>query len=123
MEIEHTWMHGDVLVLKFKGINTISDAERLAGADVSIPMEQRAPVPEGEYYQSDLMGCEVVDAAGRLVGVVEAWEETRGTPNLAVQATDGREILIPFAKSICTKVDVTARRIQAQLPEGLEHLN
>jgi 16S rRNA processing protein RimM len=123
MEIERTWMHGDVLVFKFKGIDTISDAERLAGADVSIPMEQRAPAPEGEYYQSDLVGCEVVDAEGQLVGVVEAWEETGGTPNLAVRATGGREILIPFAKSICTKIDVERRRIEVRLPEGLEELN
>ena len=35
-------MHGDHLILKFKGVDTISDAERLAGADVAIPIEQRA---------------------------------------------------------------------------------
>jgi len=116
-------MHGDVLVFKFKGIDTISDAERLAGLDVAIPMEQRAPAPEGEYYQSDLVGCEVVDAAGRLLGVVEAWEETEGTPNLAVRATGGCEILIPFAKSICRKIDVAQRRIEVSLPDGLEELN
>ena len=121
--MERTWMHGDVLVFKFKGIDTISDAERLAGLDVTIPMEQRGPAPEGEYYQSDLVGCEVFDGEGRLLGVVEAWEKTGGTPNLAVRATGGREILIPFAKSICRKIDVAAKRIEVSLPEGLEELN
>jgi len=123
MEIERTWMHGDMLVIKFKGIDTISDAELLAGLDVSIPVDQRAPAPEGEYYQSDLIGCEVVDAERRLLGVVEAWEETGGTPNLAVRAAGGREILIPFANSICTKIDVAAKKIVVNLPEGLEDLN
>ena len=46
MEVERTWMHGDHLIFKFKGVDTISDAERLAGADVSIPIEQRAAVPK-----------------------------------------------------------------------------
>ena len=47
MEVERTWMHGDQLIFKFKGVDTISDAERLAGAEVSIPIEQRAAAPGG----------------------------------------------------------------------------
>ncbi len=123
MEVERTWMHGDQLIFKFKGVDTISDAERLAGAEVSIPIEQRAPVPEGEYYQSDLLGCEVFDQTGRRLGTVEAWQETPGTPLLEVRTPGHKEMLIPFAKSICTKIDVPARRIEVALPEGLEDLN
>jgi ribosomal 30S subunit maturation factor RimM len=44
MEVERTWTHGDHLIFKFRGVDTISDAERLACADVSIPMEARAAV-------------------------------------------------------------------------------
>ena len=116
-------MHGDQLIFKFKGVDTISDAERLAGADVSIPIDQRAEPPEGEYFQSDLVGCEVVDSAGRPLGVVSDFQETGGAPLLEVNTPDGRELLIPFAKSICTRIDVPARRIEVQLPEGLESLN
>jgi 16S rRNA processing protein RimM len=123
MEVERTWMHGDHIIFKFKGVDTISDAERLAGADVSIPIEQRAPVPEGEYYQSDLLGCEVFDPTGRLLGTVEAWQETAGTPLLEVRTPDQKEMLIPFAQSICTKIDPEHRRIEVTLPEGLEDLN
>jgi len=42
MEVERAWMHRDHLIFKFKGVDTISDAERLAGADVAIPIEERA---------------------------------------------------------------------------------
>ncbi len=76
MEVERTWMHGDHMIFKFKGVDTISDAESLAGAEVSIPIEQRATAPEGEYYQSDLIGCEVFDATGRSLGTVSNFEET-----------------------------------------------
>lgn len=123
MEIENTWIHGRHVIFKFKGVDSISAAERLAGADVAIPMEQRAEVPEGEYYQSDLVGCEVMDASGRLLGRVTGFQETGGTPLLEAVTADGKELLIPFAKSICTVIDLAQKRIQVNLPDGLEELN
>jgi 16S rRNA processing protein RimM len=123
MEVERTWMHGDHIIFKFKGIDSISDAERLAGHEVSIPLEQRAPVADGEYYQSDLLGCEVFDATGRLLGTVSDFQETGGAPLLEVRTPEHKEILIPFVKSICTKIDPSQRRIEVTLPEGLEDLN
>jgi 16S rRNA processing protein RimM len=119
MEVERTWMHGDHLILKFQGVDTISDAEKLAGAEVSIPFEQRAELSDDEVYQSDLIGCEVFDAAGRALGVVTDFEETGGTPVLHV----GDKLLIPFAKSICTQVDLDNKRIVVDLPDGLLDLN
>jgi 16S rRNA processing protein RimM len=119
MELENTWMHGDHLILKFKGIDTISDAEKLAGADVAVPFEQRAALAEQEYYQSDLVGCEVFDAAGRSLGIVEDFQETGGAPLLQV----GETLLTPFAKSICTNIDLDRKQITVNLPDGLLDLN
>jgi 16S rRNA processing protein RimM len=119
MEVENTWMHGDHLILKFRGVDTISDAEKLAGADVAIPFEERAALIEDEVYQSDLIGCEVVDATGRSLGVVEDFEETGGTPLLRI----GENLLIPFAKSICTNIDLDRKQIIVSLPDGLLDLN
>jgi 16S rRNA processing protein RimM len=118
MEVENTWMHGDHLIFKFQGVDTISDAEKLAGAEVSIPFEQRAELPDDEIYQSDLIGCEVFDVTGRSLGVVTDFEETGGPPLLHVG-----DLLIPFAKSICTTIDVANRKIVVDLPEGLLDLN
>ena len=123
MEVERTWMHGDRLIFKFKGVDTISDAERFSGAEVSIPLEQRAEAPRGEYFQSDLIGCDVFDSAGRNLGKVEAWQETGGVPLLEIRQPNGKELLIPFAKSFCTKIAPDERRIEVSLPEGLEELN
>jgi 16S rRNA processing protein RimM len=123
MQVERTWVHGEHVIFKFKGVDTISDAERLAGADVSIPFEQRAEIPEGEYYQSDLVGCEVFDERGQLLGTVTDWQETGGPPLVEVTTPGGKELLIPFAKSIFTRIDPEARRIEVTLPEGLKDLN
>jgi 16S rRNA processing protein RimM len=119
MEVENTWMHGDELIIKFRGVDTISDAEKLAGAEVAIPFEQRAPLDEGEVYLSDLIGCEVFDAAGQSLGLVTDFEETGATPLLRV----GDKLLIPFAKSICTEIDPANKRIVVSPPEGLLDLN
>jgi len=123
MEVERTWMHGDHLIFKFQGIDTISDAEKLAGAEVSIPFEQRAALAEDQVYQSDLIGCEVVDATGRSLGVVSDFQETGGTPLLDVKTPAGRELLIPFANSICTNIDLEQKKIVVNPPEGLLDLN
>ncbi len=115
-------MHGDRLIFKFKGVDTMSDAERLAGADVLIPMEARAEIAEGEYYQSDLVGCQVFDGV-RLLGIVDGWQESGGPLLVEVKTPQGKELLIPFAKAIFTKIDMQQRRIEVALPDGLLDLN
>ena len=116
-------MHGDHLIFKFQGVDTISDAEKLAGAEVSIPLEQRAELADDEVYQSDLVGCEVIDATGRSLGVVRDFQETGGTPLLEVTTAAGCELLIPFATSICIKIDLENKQIVVDPPDGLLDLN
>jgi 16S rRNA processing protein RimM len=112
-------------VFKFEGIDSISDAEVWQGAGILVVAEEVVRTPEGEYSHADLVGSRVVHLAsaqpesGELVGVVEAIEEFGGPPLLRVRAADGREILIPFARSICKQVDVASKTIGVELPEGL----
>jgi 16S rRNA processing protein RimM len=119
-EIESTWFHGGTLVFKFRGVDTISDAELLYGREVRIPANQRTTLDEGEYFQSDLIGCEVVDKrTGESMGRVTAWDEGGGAGLLVVD----NNLLIPFARSICVEIDPAAKRIAVELPEGLKDLN
>jgi 16S rRNA processing protein RimM len=119
-EVESTWFHNGTLILKFKGVDSISDAEQLAGAEVRIPASERAPLEPEEFYQSDLIGCEVVDRrTGESLGPVTDWEDAGGHGLLVV----GTDLLIPFARYICVEIDPSARRIAVELPEGLKDLN
>lgn len=120
-DVEQIWRHGERFVFKFRGVDSISAAEALAGADVLIPREERAHLPAGEYYQADLVGCSVVTREGENIGTVEGWQEYGGPPLLQVDS-NGRSVLIPFAKSICIEIDVPRRRIVVDLPEGLRDL-
>ena len=119
-EVECAWFHGATLIFKFRGVDSISDAEKLSGAEVRIPLSERAPLEAGEFFQEDLIGCEVVERrTGQTLGRVTGWEDSGGPGLLVVEGG----LLIPFARSICVEIDPDARRIAVELPEGLKDLN
>jgi 16S rRNA processing protein RimM len=124
--LAHHWMHKGGIVLHFSRIDSITAAEALLGLIVAIPLEQRAPLPDGEAYIADLIGCALFDvspAQAALIGEIEDVDRTAGpVALLVVRGTDG-EILVPFAKSYLRKIDVAAKRVEMDLPEGLTSLN
>jgi 16S rRNA processing protein RimM len=118
-EVESTWFHDATLVFKFRGVDSISAAEELIGAEVRVPESERVALDPGEFFVSDLIGCEVIDRrTGRSLGRVSALDEGGGTGLLVAG-----NLLIPFVRSICVEIDPAARRIAVELPEGLEDLN
>ena len=121
--VERAWLHQGRLVLKLKGVDSISDAEALRNVDLQIPRDRLGPPPDDGYYFKDLVGCEIRDADdGRLIGSVEEILEPGGPLLLQVDAR-GREVLIPFVKDICVEISPEKRTIRVRLPAGLESLN
>ncbi len=57
--VEEVWDHDGTLVFKFGGVDSITDAEKLRGAEVQVPLADRIALEPGEYFHSDLIGCEV----------------------------------------------------------------
>jgi 16S rRNA processing protein RimM len=126
--VEQVWPHKGRMVLKFSGVNSISEAERLVGLHILIPREERMPLPPHHYYLWELKGCEVVTERGgtrREVGTVTEVELTGGVGLLRVARRDGRqgELLIPLAQAICTRIDPKAKIIVIDPPEDLLELN
>jgi 16S rRNA processing protein RimM len=118
--VEHAWYHNGRLVLKLLGVDSISAAEAWEGADMLVEEADREPLAEGEYSHADLIGCTLLREEGEdAIGVVRGIEEYGGPPLLTLETPEGREILIPFARSICREIDVERKRIRAWLPEGL----
>ncbi len=123
VQVERIWRHDGRPVFKFAGIDSISAAEEWRGAEVLVPKTERAAPEAGEFLHEELIGCRVVTAeTGETVGEVKAVEDYGGPPLLKLEAADGREILIPFARSICREIDVAAKIIRVELPEGLTEL-
>jgi 16S rRNA processing protein RimM len=132
VELVHHWLHKGGIVLHFAGVDSISAAEALAGLCVAIPRSERAVLGEDEAYIGDLIGCTLVDLAGAgesglkpaEVGVIEDVDRQSGPVALLVaRGPAGDEILVPFAKSYLRRIDLDARRVEMELPEGLIDLN
>lgn len=120
-DVEEVWEHDGELVFKFRGVDSITEAEKLRGAEVQVPRSERIQLDPGEYFHSDLIGCEVRDRASRhLLGKVTNFEENGGPPLLEI---DGGRILVPFVKAICVGIRPEEKLIEVDLPEGLEGLN
>jgi 16S rRNA processing protein RimM len=128
--IERYWLHrGRIrgrIVLKFAGIDSISDATALSGWHVAIPGEQRAPLAEDTVYVADLIGCHVIDEAAGAVDlgpVLDVERGAGGAPDLLVIGEKEDELLIPFAKAYLVAVDLNMRVLRMRLPAGLTSVN
>jgi 16S rRNA processing protein RimM len=109
-------------VIGLDGVDTIDAAERLAAAEIRIPLGDLTPLPDGMFYRHDLVGCAVETVGGLQVGVVSAVEGSEGEGRLIVGK--GRsEVLVPLAAPICVSIDVSARKIVIDPPPGLLDLN
>jgi len=122
MTLTESWPHKGRVVLKFQGVDSISDAEKLTGCKVLISPDDLVELPEDSFFDFELEGCEVVDSSNRSIGTVREIVRTGGTELLAVVTEAGDEKLIPFADSICTNVDVDGKKIVIDPPEGLLEL-
>jgi 16S rRNA processing protein RimM len=120
------------IVLHFSGIETISQAEQLAGLDVVIPREQRRTLDDEAVYISELVGCTLYDGATPVGLVADVQFPTsadgsrrleEAAPLLEVTSFDGEDILIPFVKSFLVSIDTKAKRIDMTLPPGLVEIN
>jgi len=119
-EVESAWFHDNRLILKFRGVDSVSDAEKFVGCEVRVPRAERMALEPGEYFESDLIGCEVVERdGGASLGCVVAMQEGGSAGLLELESG----LLIPFAREICVSIEPEARRIVVNLPEGLKELN
>jgi len=113
------------VVLKLAGAGSIDDAETLRGRLVLVPAEERIPLSHDQYYVWELIGCRVVAETAESrepLGTVTEIEHTAGVDLLHV-AEGSREVLVPFAASICKLIDPESRLIVIEPPEDLLDLN
>lgn len=120
-KVEAVRIHAGRALVKFSGIESPEELRALQNWTVEIADEEARTLEEGEYFLHDLVGLTLVDAEGRELGKVVEIEETGGGLLLVVQG-EKRRFDVPFAAEICTRVDLGAKTITVQLPEGLDAL-
>ena len=122
MEIESFRRQHGRCIVKFKGIDTISEVERFIGKEIKIAAETLPAVEEGWFYTFQLKGCRVYAAEGEYIGEVTDVLDAGGSEILKVDLGK-EETLIPFAKEYLKTIDLEQQRIEVDLPEGLRDLN
>lgn len=123
LALENHWFHKDRVILKFEGYDTMTAAEELVGGRLVISEADSLELEEDEFYEYQVVGADVIAITGEKIGIVTRLMRTGGTDLLVIEGEGKREILVPFANDICTEVDVDARRITINPPEGLLELN
>jgi 16S rRNA processing protein RimM len=122
LQVEEVWPHKGYVVLKFQGIDSISDAEVLVGSELQVTSNERAALEPGWIYVSDLVGCKVFDASREVGEVEDVQFGAGGAPLLEVKSA-GRTHEIPYAEAYLKQVDLKNKKIEMQLPEGMLDLS
>jgi 16S rRNA processing protein RimM len=123
LQVDDLWPHKGLLVLKFRGVDSMSAAEQLIGTELQVPRTERATLEQDWNYVSDLIGCIVLDQ-GQEIGILEDVQFGAGeAPLLIVAAKTGKRFEVPFAAAYLESVDLSARQLRMNLPEGMLEIN
>ena len=124
LTLEGHWLHGDRVVLKLAGFDSPEASAALAGCMLAVPEAEAVELEEGEFYDWQLEGCRAETVEGLSLGTVREVLHTGGeAPVLIIRDEDARENLVPLAESICVEIDVSAKLIRVDAPEGLLEVN
>lgn len=119
------WFHKGKVVLKFDGVDSISDAEVLKGLLIQLPREKRAELDGGAVYVGDLVGSLLMDVSGSRheIGRIEDVRQGVGAAPLLVVRERDAEYEIPFAEEFLVRFDAAKKILEMKLPAGLLEVN
>lgn len=123
VQIEDLWPHKSLLVLKFVGIDSISEAETLVGSELQVPRAERAELEEGWSYVSDLVGCAVLDHGNEIGRIDDVQFGAGEAPLLIVAGADGKKYDVPFAEAYVEGIDFGGKQLRMRLPDGMLEIN
>jgi 16S rRNA processing protein RimM len=117
--IEGVRLHKNFVLLKFKGIDTMSDAEKLKGKVLVIPREMAVKLPKHTYFIADIVGLEVETVEGQALGTISKVIHTGSNDVYIIKGKGGKDILIPALKDIIKNIDFEEKKMIVKLIEGL----
>ncbi len=119
-DIEKVRISGNTVILKFKEVNNMNEAEALKGLFIKIDRKYAVKLPNDTFFISDILGCKVYDkTSDDELGILEDIIETGSNDVYVVKSENGKEILLPALKSVVKKVSIEDKKIWVLLPEGL----
>ena len=119
-EIEEVKYHKNMVLIKFKGIETVEQAESLRNATIEIPRKDATPLEEGSYYIADLINLGVYTDEGEKLGILEDIFNTGSNDIYVVKNELGKQTLLPGIEDVIKEVSLEENKIIVHLIEGLE---
>jgi 16S rRNA processing protein RimM len=96
-----------------------NEAEKLAGLSILISPDERPALPEGVFWVDDLIGLQVADTEGGVLGVVEDFISSGGSEIYVVRDDHGKPHYIPAAEEFVKNIDISSKTLTVKLIEGL----
>jgi tRNA (guanine37-N1)-methyltransferase len=121
--IDGTRFHGPRALIHLEGMDSPEQVRDLQSWSIEIAENQLRKLGEREYFIHDLIGLEVVDSNGKLLGETAEAQEGASGVLLTVRTADDRTFEMPFVAAICLEVDTDRKRMVVDLPAGLTDLD
>lgn len=118
-EVEEVKYHKDMVLIKFKGIDKVEDAELLRNAYLKVNRKDEPELEEGTYYIVDLLGLDVYSDKGILLGKVDDIFNNGSTDIYVVKDELGKQILLPAISDVIKEINLEEKRIVVHILKGL----
>ena len=118
MQVEHSRLQKNMLILKLKGVDNMTDAEDLRDSIITVERNKKE-LPSGTYYIADLIGLDVYTDEGALLGKIIDIYNTGANDIYTVKNLEGKEVLLPAIKEVVKQVDLQNEKIIVHILKGL----
>lgn len=111
--------HKNFLLVKFEGIDSVEEAEKLKNLQIKIDSDEVGELEENEFYFHQIIGCEVFDENDKNLGEIIDILTPGANDVWVIKGENGREILIPYIEDVVKKIDITSKKVNIEVMEGL----
>lgn len=115
--------HNDGLLMTFEEFPDKSAVEAMRNIPLFVRTDDRPPLPEGQYYQHQLLGLQVYEESGELLGSLVRVLETGANNVYVVREPDGKELLLPAIKEVVRQIELTEKKMIVHLLPGLREIS
>lgn len=111
--------HKNFLLVKFEGIDSVEEAEKLKNLQIKIDSDEVGELEENEFYFHQIIGCEVFDENDKNLGEIIDILTPGANDVWVIKGENGKEILIPYIEDVVKKIDITSKKVNIAVMEGL----
>lgn len=119
LEVEEVKYHKNMVLIKFKGIDKVEDAEQLRNSYLEVDRENAIELQEGEYFIADLLGLNVITEEGETLGKLDDIFNTGSNDIYVVKTEEGKQLLLPAISDVIKEINLNESKIVVHLLEGL----